>query len=68
MRRFSFRFVMTLLVSLSVFTATFAQNKGFDVSRMNTSTEACTDFFRVCQRLMVEKHRNSRRLFALGKF
>src|SRR5688572_4063972 len=45
MRRFYFRFVMTLLVVLSVYTTTMAQSKGFDTSRMNTSAEACTDFF-----------------------
>ena len=45
MRKISFRFVMTLIVSLSVCATTFAQNKGFDVARMDTSTEACTDFF-----------------------
>ncbi|MEO6589382.1 MAG: M13 family metallopeptidase, partial [Pyrinomonadaceae bacterium] len=45
MRKISFHFVTTLLVLLSVYTATMAQSKGFDVSRMNNSVEACTDFF-----------------------
>ena len=45
MRKYSFRFITTLLVLLSVYTATMAQSKGFDTSRMNTSVEACNDFF-----------------------
>lgn len=45
MRKFYFRFVMTLLVVLSVYTTVMAQSKGFDNSRMNTSVEACADFF-----------------------
>ncbi len=43
--KFSFRFVTTLLVLLSVCAATMAQSKAFDMSRMNNSVEACTDFF-----------------------
>lgn len=45
MHKFSFRFMTALTVLLAVYTSAAAQSKGFDTSRMNTSTEACTDFF-----------------------
>ena len=45
MRRFHFRFMTALTVLLSLCTLTLAQNKAFDTSRMDTSAEACTDFF-----------------------
>jgi putative endopeptidase len=40
-----FRFMTALIVLLSLCAATLAQSKGFDTSRMDTSTEACNDFF-----------------------
>ena len=45
MHNFSFRFMTVLTVLLAVCAAINAQNKGFDTSRMDTSVEACTDFF-----------------------
>src|SRR5689334_9818506 len=39
------RFAFSLAVLFSVLTATFAQSKGFDVSRMDASVEACQDFY-----------------------
>jgi len=45
MRQFNFRLVFNLIALLSLSTAIFAQNKGFDISRMDNSVEACTDFF-----------------------
>ncbi|HEX9963191.1 MAG TPA: M13 family metallopeptidase [Pyrinomonadaceae bacterium] len=39
------RFMSALTVLFSLCAATFAQSKGFDTSRMDTSVEACTDFF-----------------------
>ena len=45
MRRFHFRFITALTVLLSLCTLTLAQNKAFDTSRMDTSADACTDFF-----------------------
>lgn len=45
MRQFYFRLIVGLTALLSVSTAIYAQNKGFDISRMDTSVEACTDFF-----------------------
>lgn len=45
MRNFNFRFVVGLAVLLSMTASAFAQNKGFDISRMDDSVEACTDFF-----------------------
>src|SRR5215213_8580040 len=39
------RFMTALIVLLSLCAATLAQSKGFDTSRMDTSTEACSDFF-----------------------
>jgi putative endopeptidase len=40
-----FKFFITLVILLSVWTTAMAQSKGFDTSRMNSSAEACTDFF-----------------------
>ena len=45
MSKFNFRFITLLTVLLSVSATAFAQNKGFDTSRMDKSVEACTDFF-----------------------
>lgn len=45
MRRFQIRFITTLLILLSVYMTTMAQSRGFDTSRMDTSADACTDFF-----------------------
>lgn len=40
-----FRFATAFAVSLLICGSAFAQNKGFDLSRMNKSADACTDFF-----------------------
>ncbi len=45
MRNFYFRSVVILAFILSAYTMTFGQNSGFDTSRMDKSSEACTDFF-----------------------
>ncbi|MBA3693527.1 MAG: M13 family peptidase, partial [Acidobacteria bacterium] len=45
MRNFNFRLAVIVTVLLLVWTSAFAQNKGFDTSRMDKSVEACTDFF-----------------------
>jgi len=45
MLKINFRFIAVLTVLLSVSTIAFAQNKGFDLKRMDSSVEACTDFF-----------------------
>lgn len=45
MRNFSVRFTTTLIILLSVWTGVMAQSIGFDTSRMDTSVEACDDFF-----------------------
>lgn len=45
MRNFYFRWTAIIAVALSLFTVATAQNKGFDVNRMDKSVEACTDFF-----------------------
>lgn len=45
MRRTSFRFITTLFVMASLYAGALAQSKAFDTTRMDTSTEACTDFF-----------------------
>ena len=45
MQKFSYRLTIFLTVLLAVYAAANAQNKGFDTSRMDTSVEACTDFF-----------------------
>ena len=40
-----FRFGAAALALFSIAAATFAQSKGFDTSRMDTSVEACSDFY-----------------------
>ncbi|MGI8555298.1 MAG: M13 family metallopeptidase, partial [Pyrinomonadaceae bacterium] len=45
MRNFSFRFITALTVLLSFLTVAMAQSSGFDTSRMDTSADACNDFF-----------------------
>ena len=48
MQKFSFRLMTVLTVLLAVCAIGNAQNKGFDTSRMDTSVDACTDFFSIC--------------------
>ena len=45
MRRNRFRFIITLFIMASLYAGALAQSKAFDTTRMDTSTEACTDFF-----------------------
>lgn len=45
MRNSNFRFIAALTVMFSICASVFGQSKGFDVSRMDTSVDACTDFF-----------------------
>lgn len=45
MRKIYFRSITALTVALSLWTGVMAQSKAFDTSRMDTSVEACTDFF-----------------------
>ena len=45
MRKICFRFITTLFALSFACVAALAQTKGFDTSRMDTSVEACTDFF-----------------------
>ncbi len=45
MRNFNFRLTVVITILLSICVSAFAQNKGFDTSRMDKSVEACTDFF-----------------------
>ncbi len=45
MRSLSFRFAVAITVFLSVWASAQAQSVGFDIRRMDTSVEACTDFF-----------------------
>ncbi len=45
MRILSFRFAVALTVLLSVWTSVSAQSIGFDITRMDTTADACTDFF-----------------------
>ncbi len=45
MRILSFRFAIVVTVFLSIWTSAQAQSIGFDIRRMDTSVEACTDFF-----------------------
>ena len=45
MRKKSFQFVTALAVLISMSGAAFAQSKGFDTKRMDTTVDACNDFF-----------------------
>ena len=45
MRNSNFRFIAALTVMFSICASAFGQGKGFDTSRMDTSVDACTDFF-----------------------
>src|SRR3712207_6193086 len=42
---FTLRKFCAVLMLLAISAGTFAQSKGFDPSRMDTSAQACTDFF-----------------------
>ena len=45
MRKFYFQSTAALAVILTLWTAALAQSKAFDTSRMDTTTDACQDFF-----------------------
>ena len=45
MRKFYFQSITALAVILTLWTATPAQSKAFDTSRMDTTADACQDFF-----------------------
>ena len=45
MRIFRFRWATALTVLLAFCVSISAQNKGFDIVRMDNSADACTDFF-----------------------
>src|SRR5687768_18619475 len=45
MQKTFFQFMTAAAVLFSLCMTTFAQGKGFDTKRMDTSAEACTDFF-----------------------
>ncbi len=45
MRIFGFRLATALTVLLTFYVSISAQNKGFDIVRMDNSADACTDFF-----------------------
>lgn len=45
MHRFTFRFSVAVAFLAMIGATAFAQNKGFDVTRMDKTVDACTDFF-----------------------
>lgn len=55
MRISGFRFTVALTVLLSVWTSVSAQTIGFDISRMDTSVDACTDFFQYANGAWLKK-------------
>ena len=55
MRLLNFRFAVALTVLLSVWTSALAQSSGFDTSRMDTSVDACTDFFQYANGTWLKK-------------
>ncbi len=55
MRILSFRFAFGLVVLLSVCLSVPAQSIGFDITRMDTSVEACSDFFQYSNGSWIKK-------------
>jgi putative endopeptidase len=55
MYKSSLRFVTALIVFLSVCSSALAQTAAFDVTRMDDSVEACTDFFQYANGNWVKK-------------
>jgi len=56
MSKFSLRFVTALAIFACVYTTTIAQTvPAFDVTRMDTSADACTDFFQYANGTWVKK-------------
>ena len=69
MRSFSLRFAVSFCLLLSFVMATLAQSKAFDPSRMDTSADACENFFqfwatiikRFCGKFLIVLLKRSRR-------
>ncbi len=55
MRILSFRFAVVMTVLLSLWTSALAQSSGFDTTRMDTSVDACTDFFQYANGTWLKK-------------
>ena len=55
MSKFGLHFVTALIVLLSVYSSATAQTAAFDVTRMDDSVEACTDFFQYANGSWVKK-------------
>jgi putative endopeptidase len=55
MSKFSIRFVTALTILVSVYSSATAQTIAFDTTRMDTSVEACTDFFQYANGGWVKK-------------
>ena len=45
MQKYNFRFAVGAILTFAVWTSVLAQSRGFDVTRMDKSVEACADFF-----------------------
>ncbi|HXD30325.1 MAG TPA: M13 family metallopeptidase [Pyrinomonadaceae bacterium] len=56
MRKTRFRFIIAFVLVVSVNTATMAQTKAFDTANMDTSVEACTDFFEYANGAWLKTH------------
>ncbi|MCB1024240.1 MAG: M13 family metallopeptidase, partial [Acidobacteria bacterium] len=55
MRKYSFRIVALLAMTLMISAFAAAQNKGFDISNMDRSVDACTDFFQFANGNWIKK-------------
>lgn len=53
MRSFA-KFTTALVALISISTTAFAQSRGFDTTRMDTSTEACNDFYQYANGTWIE--------------
>lgn len=68
MRKTRFRFITAFVVLASVYTATMAQSKAFDTSRMDTTADACTDFFQYANGTWLKNNEIPASQSSLGSF
>jgi len=56
MRKTRFRLIIAFVLVVSVLTASTAQRKAFDTANMDTSVDACTDFFQYASGTWLKTH------------
>lgn len=68
MRKTRFRFITAFMILVSLYTVTLAQSKAFDTSRMDTTAEACTDFFQYANGTWLKNNEIPASQSSLGSF